>query len=86
MPTTRAPRRASHEETYAVPQPSSMASLPLSVAGKHAELGLGHAPYAPGRPRLSPVPLTGRDVVRRLLVPMLAVVKHVVGSVMRPNR
>jgi hypothetical protein len=32
--------------------------LALGVAGKHAELGLGHAPYSPGRRRLSPVPLT----------------------------
>ena len=33
MPTQRAPRRASHDDTYAVPQPSSMASLPSSSSG-----------------------------------------------------
>ncbi len=33
IPTGWAPRRASHAETYAVPQPSSIASRPASVAG-----------------------------------------------------
>lgn len=33
MPTTRAPRRASHDDTYAVPQPSSIASQLASSAG-----------------------------------------------------
>jgi hypothetical protein len=30
MPIGRAPRRASHDDTYAVPQPSSMTSRPSS--------------------------------------------------------
>jgi len=33
MPTTWAPRRASHDDTYAVPQPSSIACLPRTFAG-----------------------------------------------------
>jgi hypothetical protein len=33
MPTTSAPRRASHAETYAVPQPSSIARFPARSSG-----------------------------------------------------
>src|SRR5271166_413553 len=33
IPTTRAPRRASHAETYAVPHPSSIASFPIRSSG-----------------------------------------------------
>ena len=33
MPTTRAPRRAIHADTYPVPQPSSMASRPARSSG-----------------------------------------------------
>ena len=34
IPTGRAPRRASHADTYAVPQPSSIVSSPSTVSGR----------------------------------------------------
>ena len=34
MPVGRAPRRASQADTYAVPQPSSMTSMPVTSSGR----------------------------------------------------
>ena len=52
-PTGRAPRRASHAETYAVPQPSSIVSRP-ATSGRIRSLRLGDAPDPPARLRLRP--------------------------------
>ena len=65
MPTGRAPRRASHAETYAVPQPSSIASRPSRSSGQHPQLRLGHAPDAPRRLRRSPLPCGPSPRTRR---------------------
>ncbi len=47
MPTGRAPRRASHAETYAVPQPSSIASLPVRSSGSRwsSASGMSQMPH-----------------------------------------
>ena len=57
-PTTRAPRRASQAEKYAVPQPSSTMSSP-STSPEDVQLRLGRLPRAPGDVLLRPRALGG---------------------------
>ena len=79
MPTTRAPRRASQADQYAVPQPSSIDVEPGDVR-QDAELALRDAPDPPARVVARPAALARLRVVHRVPVPGRAVAAGVLGQ------
>ena len=81
MPTGRAPRRTSQAETYAVPQPSSIASSPSTPSSRcSSDSGMFQIPHEASVGR--PLPLAGRHVPGRQLVPVRPVARRVLGQLL----